>query len=311
MPTRTKSPSRGVFGSPCARSALLLALALALPGCAWMRTSLPDPGDLAAARRHTRDGVDAMQRGQWNQAGACFAQAVQASPHDDALRAQYAAALWHQGDALGAIAQMEAAVHLAEHDAPARVRLGEMHLAHGDLDAAYRQADLALALDRRLAAAWTLRGDVKRQQGQIQPALDDYHRAVSLPDHAPRVQLSIAELHHQLGRPQRALSTLHALAQQYPPDQVPPDLCYLQGLCYQSLRRYDDAAASFATAARREGPNVDLLYRLAESQFLAGRTADARLSLNEALHLVPGHAPSLALQPRLAAAQRELEADLR
>lgn len=307
MPTQL--PSR--FTLAARLGGIAFAICFLLPGCAWMRTSLPEQADLAAARKHSRDGLDAMERGAWGPAGTSFARAVDASPNDEALRAQYASALWHQGDAKGAIRQMEAAVQLAQQDAGPRVRLGEMHLAHGNLDAAHREADIALGLDRQLAAAWTLRGDVQRQQGRLQPALDDYHRAVSLQDHNPRVQIAIAELHRQLGRPQRALSTLQALSDQYPPDQLPPEVCYLEGLCYQSLRRYNDAATSFASASRRDGPNVDLLYRLAESQFLAGRPADARLALDEALHLVPGHAPSLALQPRIAEAQRVMETSLR
>ena len=62
----------------------------------------------------------------------------------------------------------------------------------------------------------------------------------------------------------------------------------LTGLAYASLGRHDDAAESYGRAARRE-PNPEVLFRLADAEFQAGRPDRAREAAAQALALDPRH----------------------
>jgi len=61
-------------------------------------------------------------------------------------------------------------------------------------------------------AAWALRGDVQRAEGSRTEALVSYHRALCYQPQFPEVQLALADVHSQDGKPQRALATIQALA---------------------------------------------------------------------------------------------------
>jgi cytochrome c-type biogenesis protein CcmH/NrfG len=70
------------------------------------------------------------------------------------------------------------------------------------------------------------------------------------------------------------------------------------------LNRYDDAVASLAAAATRDRPTAEILYRLAEAQWLSGRPGEAAQSSGQALALDPRHQPSRELLTRIEIAQR-------
>jgi tetratricopeptide (TPR) repeat protein len=125
------------------------------------------------------------------------------------------------------------------------------------------------------------------------------------------VQLALAEIYSQQGRPQRALTTLQSLADNLPPDQVPVEVLVRQGLVLRELGRHHDAAASLALAANRGNPPIDLLYELGRTQLAAGDTAAARLAVNAALAREPNHAGCLALREELATSQGIMAAAMR
>jgi tetratricopeptide (TPR) repeat protein len=279
----------------------LLASSL-LVGC---RTFCPRSltQNVVDARQASLVGMDAMQQGRWEEAERIFSNAIKACPVDERARGCYAETLWRRGACEQAVAHMQEAVKLSESDPQRLVQLGEMHLALGQFDAAAQCAEEATAKNCRLSAAWALRGDVDVARGRLDEALATYHRSIAYHTHQPRVQLAMANIYQRQQRPQRALSTLETLAEQYPPGEVPAHVYAAEGRCLKQLERYQDAVEMFAQAVRQGTPAPELLVELADAQFQAGDTFAASASLDSALAMAPDHPAGLQLKAALDARQ--------
>jgi len=251
------------------------------------------------ARQASLQGMDAMQQGRWDEAERIFAGAVKACPDDERAQGCYADVLWHRGACDQALAHMQEAVRLSGDDPQRLVQLGEMQLAMKQLPKASECADRAIAKNGRLSSAWALRGEVRMARGQFDDALADYHRSLAYSNHQPRVQMAVAQIYRRQERPQRALSTLETLAQQFPPGEAPLDVVALQGTTLKALGRHQEAAEMLASAASRCTPNADLRFQLAEAQFLSGDASAAQASLDLALAQDPRHAAGLNLRAEL------------
>lgn len=279
-------------------------------GCRTLRCYTKESDEtIALTRQLALQGKDAQQKGQWDKAEAYFAEAVQKSPADERARLGYAESLWQRGDHNQAVVHMQEAVKLSGSDPDRLVQLGQMYLAQQNYPAAMRQADKAIAANKHLAGAWALRASVLRECGQNEEALAAYHRALSFQPHYPDVQLAVAEIYGQSQRPQRALATLQALADQFPPGSVPPDLMVRQAIVLRQLGRHHDAAECLASAAQAS-PNPDVLRELAVTRLQLGDMASATTALSIALQLNPQDPRSLALQQEIASRQQNLTASL-
>ena len=313
MPHR---PARRSLPRPCAAachgaSVLAAAILVAAGGCRAFRCQTASDETVAEARQLSLQGMTARDRGRWDQAEAFYADAVLKCPGDERARCGYAESLWQRGAEQEAVVHMEEAVRLSGHDPERLVQLGEMYLARGELSRAREQADRAVRANRQLAAAWALRGKVLRAQGSRTEALASFHRALTIRQQYPEVQLALAETYNEQGRPQRALATLQALADSFPPEQIPVDVLIHQGFALRQLGRHRDAAESLAAAAERDNASADLLYELGLAQISAGDTAAARLSIAASLARDPTHVAALALRDQLAAGQGTMAAALR
>jgi tetratricopeptide (TPR) repeat protein len=153
-----------------------------------------------------------------------------------------------------------------------------------------------------------LRGDVHRQRGDPEKALVDYHRSLSQVGFCPHVQLALAAIYREQNRPQRALSTLEAMAENYAPDLQPAQLKFEQGLAMKALGRYADAADLFAQVADRGDAPADVYFQLAEVQVLSGDSVSARLALDAALEREPQHVASLQLREQIDTERQSLTA---
>jgi tetratricopeptide (TPR) repeat protein len=231
---------------------------LAGPGCRALRCDKATDESLAAARRLSLQGLEAQQHGGWDQAEALFATAVQRGPGDERARCGYAESLWKRGAQDQAVAHMEEAVRLSGNDPERRVQLGGMYLYRGELPRADQQADLAIAANPQLAGAWSLRGQVLQAQGQRHEALASFHRALSYREPCPEAQLAMAEIYGQEHRPQRALATLQALTESYPPGQAPVEVLTREAFALRDLGRDADAARTLAQATERHPFSVEL-----------------------------------------------------
>jgi len=284
---------------------------MSIAGCRVLRYPKASDETIASARQLSLQAIAARGQGRWEQSEALFAQAVQQCPRDERARCGYAESLWQRGEQEQAVAHMEEAVRLSGHDPERLVQLGDMYLARGELPRAAAQADRAIAANRDLASAWALRGKVQQSQGSRTEALASFHRALTLRGQYPEVQLALAEIYREQGRPQRALTTLQSLADSLPPDQVPLEVLVEQGFALRQLGRHRDAARALALAANRGNPSADLLYELGRSHLAAGDTAAARLAVNAALAREPNHAGCLALREELAASHGIMAAAMR
>jgi tetratricopeptide (TPR) repeat protein len=267
--------------------AVLLLLLFAV-GCAGFSRRL-QPDDVVLARQIAQRGMDAVDAGNWQKAEECFAQAVDVCPVDERVQARYADALWHRGTRKEALEHLQEAVRLSGGEPELVVRLGEMYLATGDLQEASKLADRVILSGRQLASAYRLRGDVRERQGKSDDALADYHRALGMQPQYPEVHLAIAAVYYRQDRPQRALSTLQALAGSYTSGEEPVELLYWQGLACKALGRPEQAVMHLSHAEERGLQTADLLYNLAEARQLAGDPAAAQLTLQRALELEPNH----------------------
>jgi tetratricopeptide (TPR) repeat protein len=280
-----------------------------LAGCASLHKKKIDAG-LVSARQMSLRGLDAKRRGNLQEAESLFNRAIEDCPMDERIRYHYAETLWQAGEHERAVAQMEEAVQLSGGNVDLVVRLGEMYLARGDLRQAAIQAGKAIESNRQLAAAWALRGEVLRQMGRQEESLASFHRALSYQPRYPQVQLATAEIYRHQGRPGRALATLGALADSYPPEEIPPQVLFLQGLALKELRRYEAASEALTAAARQGPPSPELLYHRADCQWLAGDPANAQLTVQAALAQSQGPASEplvaelMSLQRRLAASPK-------
>jgi len=302
MPLTNQIPSPLAGGRPDWRPVgvvLCGALLFSALGC---RTFCPRSleQNVVDARQASLQGMDAMQQGRWEEAERIFAGAVKACPEDERARGCYTDTLWHRGACEQALVHMQEAVKLSGQDPQRLVQLGEMHLAMKQLGKASECADRAIAKNGRLSTAWALRGEVRMARGQFDDALADYHRSLAYSNHQPRVQMAVAQIYRRQTRPQRALSTLETLAEQFPPDEVPLDVIALQGTTLKALGRHQEAAEMLASAAARGSPSADLLFELAEAQFLAGDASAAGASLELALAQDPRHTAGLNLRAELA-----------
>jgi len=271
------------------------ALALCVAGCRLPGREGPVSRSLVTSRQFCQQGVSAIERGQWERAEELLAQAVKTCPFDPDARRHYAEALWHRGQREQAVRELEEASRLAVDDATLHVLLAEKRLAIGDIELARQSAQHAIDLEPNLAGAWAVRGRVSRASGRPSEALADYHRALGLTPDDRTIQLEIAELYRELNQPRRALAALHSLADSYSVGKEPQQVLYLQGLAYEALERWDDAAESFSAAAVRERPTPEILFRLGQAELFAGRPAQAQAAVREALALDPGHEPSREL----------------
>jgi tetratricopeptide (TPR) repeat protein len=270
------------------------ALVVPVGGCALGRKNVV-PESLATCRQLSREGVSAMEAGQWQRAETLLTEAVEASPSDSDAHGNLAEVLWQKGDHRNAVIHMEAAVRLNPRHATTLVRDGEMLLAEGDVERARQRADEALRIDPTLASAWTLRGRVFRKLGDTEHALADLQQAFSLARSDTTTLIEIAQIQYESGNTQQSLTTLHCLLDIYPPGEEPQQALLLEGMAYNSLSRYQEAVESLQAASTRGQPQPEILYQLARAEQMVGEREAATNTLRQALALDANHEPSRVL----------------
>ncbi len=268
-------------------------------GCRALRASR-QTREITAARQWSLRGTEALQQKKYGEAEALFSEAIRQSPADERAQSGYAEVLLQKGQVQAATEHMTSAVEISGGNPDLVVRLGQIHLEKGELASALGQADLALRNQRSHAGAWALKGDVLRQQNQLQEALDCYHRSLIYRSDSPQVQIALAEIYRQLGRPQRALATLNNLADHHSPEQVPPRAWLLKGQALADLGEDGEAKRCLRLATQYAGESqCGLLLELAAAQFECGDLAEARLCLGRVLRQEPSNPSALQLQGQL------------
>ncbi len=257
-------------------------------GCNLLGSREPDSAQLAASRQYVQRGKTAAERRDWQAAESYFAQAVKASPEDALARRNYAEVLWQRGARQQAMSQAAEALRLLD-DPAAAVQLGEMELETGRLDEARRLAESALDANPQASSAWALRGRIAVQQGLLQDALYDFHRAIEFAPGDETLLLEIAEVYRALGDPHRALAVLVQLQERDTDGESLDRTLYLKGLAQAALGRHADAVDSYRLVLERKAPTAEVLAALSESQLRAGDLEAAAQSAQGAIALEPDH----------------------
>jgi tetratricopeptide (TPR) repeat protein len=276
---------------------LLLAISAGIlchSGCcslSWRK----DAEEVVAAREMISRGIEAQQDGRDEDASRLFIQAMETCPDDERCRRHYAEVLWRQGRGGEAITHMQEAVRLSGGDPLLIVRLGEMHLAMGNEAGALRQAEAAIARRENLASAWALRGEVSHRRGELSEALACYHRALRYEPVYPPIQIAVAAIHHEQGRPERSLAVLDAAVDQFSPAPAPAELLAHHGLALKAMGRYEEAIESLTAAAESRGDS-DIHFHLAEARWLSGDVAGASLAVRRVLDSDPYHSAAQQLE---------------
>ncbi|WP_164101070.1 tetratricopeptide repeat protein [Candidatus Laterigemmans baculatus] len=288
-------------------AALLLLTSSA--GCRAIRKHVESRQGIAA-RKLSRQGLEAMHEGRWNAAEELFSGALELSKLDDRAQWGMAESLWTRGEQLDAIEHMEQAVRLSGSDPQLVVRLGRMYYEVGRFEDAAQQSEEALVSGRSLPEAWRLRGDILGKRGADDAALAAYHRALALQADYPEVQVAIADVYHRQRRYDRLLATLDRLRDNVTADASPIRAEMLRGIAMGELGRPREAAQCFAAIAERSPGDVEILLKLAEAEYQAGDLAAARHALDRVLQLDSEHSEGLALAARINDPQQRLAREL-
>lgn len=267
---------------------------------------------LADARQNSLRGTEKLQQHKLQEAEFLFTEALRRSSADERAQAGMAEVLWQRGEHQPALEHMTKAVTTSGGNPDTLVRLGEMSLQLGMLDEALAAAESALENQRKHAGAWALRGRVLQQRSQFEEALTSYHRALSDQPKLPEVQIALAEIYRELGRPQRALATLDAMTDGQSKEQISPDAWMLKGLALVDLGETSAAKNCLRNAAlccRDEAS--DTLLAVARRQIEVGDYAEARICLGRAGRHDPDNPQTRYLQQLLEQqSQNEAQAKL-
>lgn len=291
----------GAGGSRDGRALLVFSLGCVLltSGCHSLRARR-QTRELSDARQSSLRGAEKLQQHKLDEAELLFADALRSSSADERAQAGMAEVLWQRNESRKAIAHMSQAAIISGGSPDYLVRLGEMNLQQGELDQALEQADAALDGQRRHAGAWALRGKVLQQRGELQAAMSCYHRTLSEQPHWPEVQVALAQIYRQLGRPQRALATLDCMTDGKSGEQISPQAWMLKGQALADLGESSAANQCLRKAALCcRDDDTDAILSLARLQMEFGDFVEARHCLARAIRHDPYNPAALQLQAAL------------
>lgn len=277
----------------------LLALAavdLLFSGCRTFSTRLPDSRQVRARQMSLR-GADLLRRDRYEDAETLFNEALQSSPNDERAHWGLASTLWEKGEKETALVHMREAVRLSGSNPDYIVRLGQMYLTLGDVESAWLQAATTLKQNRDRADAWALLGDCQSRVARPDDALASYHRALLVQPDYPKVQMSVAELYRQLGRPQRTLATLDRFRDLHPTHELRGQASLVRGLALLDLDRPEEASIALKEASQHlDESQLERQLQLANSLFQLGDYVEARMALGKVLLQAPENQTARSLQ---------------
>lgn len=289
----------------CWRTSILLWLLLPLAvcpnlGCRAFGQRKPNAVSLATARQLRLRGADALQQQKFSDAEALFTESLRHSPNDEQAHWGMAEVLYQRGECNQAAQHMNEAAKNSGNDPDRLIRLGEMQMQAGQIDQAMAQAELALASDWQHAKAWELRGRVLEARGQSQEAMEAYHRSLLAQPNNPAVQLALASIYLQVGRPQRALATIERMSDLQNPSYDKADTWLLKGTALARLGQVEESRSCLREASQRvNGSSSQLCLQLAKLQSELGDWSDARANLGRVLSLDPHNTDALLVQQQI------------
>ena len=164
-------------------------------------------------------------------------------------------------------------------------RVDEDHLNPAALDRAYQLALKAVQLDPNLPVAHAHLGSALTWKRQIDAALAEFEKAISLNPNFTDWRLTSALIF--AGEPERAIDVAHA-HMRLDPYYHPMAPGWL-GLAYYQHRRYADALAPLRECVSRLPKFMSARARLAAAYAQLGLQEEARAEISEVLRMDPKH----------------------
>ena len=281
-----------------------LALLVACSGCQTLhpfRNSVQQKASVL--REWTHSGLDAMQNGKLSQARAFFNRAASQSPQDVVARVNLARADARLGNLQEAIEHLRSAITLDPADADLHVELGELYFQAAQRAEATESVAQALALNPRSASAWGLQGKLSHAAGNFEQALSDYQRSLSYSSgygsSDDDVQMLMAGLYQQMGKPTRALSTVEQLLSRYPRDRQPEAALLAKAKTLMTMDQPGPATDVLAIACARPDASLESFIRLGEAQLIDGQRTKAQRTLADARQHYPDEVVLVQLAQQL------------
>ncbi|MCL2623938.1 MAG: tetratricopeptide repeat protein [Planctomycetaceae bacterium] len=258
-----------------------------------------------------------QERSEHQEAENRFAEAVALNAKDAEIRRSYAESLWRIGKKQDSIEQLTEALTLASKpDTRILLSLSEKCYDLGYYATAVDCAEKAIdSADAKWAAteenrlllsrAWVIRARVHWRNGKLEPALNDYHKAISFCPKDRELLSELAALQSEMGQPERALATWHSAGRLWPPNQEPLQVVFGRGNAYMAMQQYHLACDQFALANQRWPEDITTYCQLAKAQLASGRTREAAVVAQRAVEISPQNPVCLAIheQVRVALAQ--------
>src|SRR5688572_4174627 len=157
-------------------------------------------------------------------------------------------------------------------------------------EAARKQLEAALEANRKCVRASLQLGDLEKNQGNQERAIEHWMRVESQdPAYLALVAQRLAEAHRETGRAEEGLTLLAGYLERY------PSLDLLDTVFQQTLEaKGPEAAYRMVRDELRRNPTLLGLDRLLEAQIVGASTPDRRRDLELVRNLVHGHTRRLA-----------------
>ncbi|MDR1384087.1 MAG: hypothetical protein LBJ67_09615 [Planctomycetaceae bacterium] len=263
---------------------------------------------IAESRNLRQEGILLLERGELQNAEKKLSAAVELNKKDTEIKRSWAESLWKLGKKQEAVAQLTESLVLAgNNDVKTLLSLSEKCYELGDYEMAFECAEKAINATKSdwasteenrmlISRAWVIRARVKWRQNEIQSALADYHKAISLDPKNAGLLSELATLQTANRQPERALATWHSVGRLYPPEQEPPQVVFGCGDAYMAMQQYPLACDQYEIAYRRWPENIDSYCRLAEAKLACGMIREAEFIAQRALELAPNNQECLAVR---------------
>jgi tetratricopeptide (TPR) repeat protein len=217
-------------------------------------------------------------------ASDCFGRACVLSPHDIALRMNFARALHESGQHPLALAQYEQIIALGEADAAAWTDRGTVLRKLGRREQALQSYREALFLAPQHAAAWINQGNLLHELGRFTEALASHDIALALEPDSPATLSNMAATLEKLGRLEAALACLNRALELDPANPVPWSSA---GVVLRKLKRFDASLAHHDRAVALQSDAVSAWTNRALTLNEMQRFDEALQSHDRAVQLEP------------------------
>ena len=224
----------------------------------------------------------------WSEARVWYGKALQGNPEDRRVRSKLALMLWMEGNAEGALAELDKVLEKNPDDAEALNDQGLINLALGRFKAAGAAFDKAISINPAYADARLNRANLYASQGKPGKAIDDLEAGLSAAPSDVKLLIARGQVLNSQGKHFEAYSsfeTAHVLERSNP--HVLNELAWFLATCSAPALRNGERAVTLAEQGilYSKVPDPGAYDTLAAAYAANGRYDDAVLAENSAIYM--------------------------